>query len=419
MDTRIVRIRVLPLVITAIVAGCTPAAGPSSSPSPSNVETPSASPAPTSASPPTSSPTEAQTGWQSAGKMDFPRLGWRSALLTGGQVLVVGNQACVAAGEPTGSERAEIYDPTAGAWAQVDSLNKERADPALVALQDGRGMVLGGTNPESQPYSSTKVFSPGDASWSDGPLMDRAGATQAVTLADGSVLAVGRARAETLEKASEVWRRSTPLPATLDPERLLLLSNGEVVAFAGLVDPTVGDTALMRFVAADDEWESIEAPSVLRPIPIAIADGSMLAFGDDEGGAHVQRYDPDSATWFDPAQMAIGRVRAQITVLPDGRVLVAGGVPLTSEAVDGGYSVTEGPALRSTEIYDPAVDAWSAGPELLEARQGGHAIALTDGSVLVFGGYTETPEEKPSPDTGTPGRCPDPLATSERLQSVP
>jgi len=414
-----VRTRVLALVITAIVAGCTPAPGPSFSPSPSNVETASASPAPTSASPPTSSPTEAQTGWQSAGKMDFPRLGSRSALLTGGQVLVVGNQACVAAGEPTNSERAEIYDPAAGAWAQVDSLNKERADPALVALQDGRGMVLGGTNPESQPYSSTKVFSPGDASWSDGPLMDRAGATQAVTLADGSVLAVGRARAETLEKASEVWRRSTPLPATLDPERLLLLSNGEVVAFAGLVDPTVGDTALMRFVAADDEWESIEAPSVLRPIQIAIADGSMLAFGDDEGGAHVQRYDPDSATWFDPAQMAIGRVRAQITVLPDGRVLVAGGVPLTSEAVDGGYSVTEGPALRSTEIYDPAVDAWSAGPELLEARQGGHAIALTDGSVLVFGGYTETPEEKPSPDTGTPGRCPDPLATSERLQSVP
>jgi hypothetical protein len=340
-------------------------------------------------------------------------------LLTGGQVLVVGNQACVAAGEPTGSERAEIYDPTAGAWAQVDSLNKERADPALVALQDGRGMVLGGTNAQSEPYSSTKFFSPGDATWSDGPLMDRAGSTQAVTLPDGSVLAVGRARAETLRKGSDAWRRSTPLPATLDPERLLLLSTGEVVAFAGLVDPTAGDAALMRFVAADDAWESIEAPSVLRPIPIAIADGSMLAFGDDEGGARVQRYDPASATWFDPAQMATGRVRSQIALLHDGRVLVAGGVPLTSKAVDGGYSVTEGPALTSTEIYDPSADTWTAGPELLEARQGGDAITLTDGSVLVFGGYTETPEEKPSPDTGTPGRCPDPLATSERLQSVP
>jgi hypothetical protein len=34
-----VRTRVLALVITAIVAGCTPAPGPSFSPSPSNVET--------------------------------------------------------------------------------------------------------------------------------------------------------------------------------------------------------------------------------------------------------------------------------------------------------------------------------------------------------------------------------------------
>lgn len=349
--------------------------------------------------------------------MDFPRLGSRSALLTGGEVLVVGNQACVAAGEPTGSERAEIYDPTTGAWAEVHSLNKERADPALVALSDGRAMVLGGSNPDSQPYSSTKIFSPADGTWSDGPLMDRAGATQAVTLRDGSVLAVGRARAETLEKASDAWRRSAPLPATLHPERLLLLSTGEVVAFAGLVE--AGDAALMRFVAADDEWESIEAASVLRPIPIALADGSMLAFGDDEGGAHVQRYDPDSATWSDPAQMVIGRVRAQITLLRDGRVLVAGGVPLTSEAVDGGYSVTEGEPLTSTEIYDPRSDAWTAGPDLLEPRQGGHAITLNDGSVLVFGGYTDTPKEEPNPDTGTPGPCPDPLATSERLWSVP
>jgi hypothetical protein len=81
--------------------------------------------------------------------------------------------------------------------------------------------------------------------------------------------------------------------------------------------------------------------------------------------------------------------------------------------------VTEGPALDSTEIYDPVADAWAPGPSLAEPRQDGHALALADGSVLVFGGYQEAPEQPPIVDTGTPGPCPEPLATTERLQSVP
>jgi hypothetical protein len=117
--------------------------------------------------------------------------------------------------------------------------------------------------------------------------------------------------------------------------------------------------------------------------------------------------------------MATGRIRAQVTRLRDGRVLAAGGVKLISQPVEGGYSVTEGAPLDSTEIYDPSTDKWSPGPPLLAPRQSGHAITLADGSVLVFGGYVESPPEEPNPDTGTPGPCPEPLATTERLQPAP
>ena len=350
--------------------------------------------------------------------MVVPRLGSSSVLLAGGEVLVVGDQACVAAGEPTGSERAEIYDPTAGAWTKVGSLNKERADPALVALQDGRGLVLGGTNSQSQPYSSTKVFSPTDAKWSDGPLMDRAGATQAVTLPDGSVLAVGKARAEILAKGSDTWRRTTALPSAFTPDGLVLLADGAVLA-TGETDDEPGIAKFQLLEAGAAKWRGIDDPVVLRPVIVALTDGSVLAFGDDEGGSHVVRYDRGTDTWADVAQMATGRIRSQITLLPDGRVLVAGGVELTSEAVDGGYSVTEGAPLTSTEIYDPRADSWTAGPDLLEARQAGHAMTLSDGSVLTFGGYTATPKQVPTQDTGEPGPCPDLLATSERLAALP
>ena len=331
---------------------------------------------------------------------------------------MVGNEACVAAGEPTGSERAEVFDPSSAAWTEVASLNKERAAPALVALQDGRGMVLGGTNAQSDPYSSTKVYSPTDATWSDGPLMDRAGATQAVTLPDGRILAVGKARAEILGDVGGAWKRTTALPSIFRPDGLVVLADGAVLV-AGETDDEVGVGKYLIRDPGSAAWRGIEDPVVLRPVMVALGDGAILAVGDDEGGSHVVRYDRGKDAWTDTAQMAQGRIRSQIALLPDGRVLVTGGVPLTSEAVDGGYSVTEGPPLTSTEIYDPGADTWTAGPDLLEARQGGHAITLADGSVLVFGGYSATPQEEPSPDTGTPGPCPEPSATSERLRSLP
>ena len=155
--------------------------------------------------------------------MVFPRLGFRSALLKDGMVLVVGNEACVAAGEPTGSNRAEVYEPAANQWSEVGALNKQRAAPALIPLLDGGAMVLGGSNDENEPYSSTKIFSPTGRSWSDGPLMLRAGAIDAVTLQDGAVLAAGRGRAEILDRGATSWRRSTPPPGNFLLDRLFLL----------------------------------------------------------------------------------------------------------------------------------------------------------------------------------------------------
>jgi hypothetical protein len=148
---------------------------------------------------------------------------------------------------------------------------------------------------------------------------------------------------------------------------------------------------------------------------VALPDGSILAIGDDEGGAHIQRYDASTKRWVEPKQMSQPRVRPQLTLLSDGRVLAAGGVELKVDTVEGGTSVTEGAPLATTEIYDPATDTWSAGPALLSPRQAGHAITLPDGSVVVFGGFVESPPGDDNPDTGTPGPCSTPLATTERL----
>ncbi len=75
--------------------------------------------------------------------------------------------------------------------------------------------------------------------------------------------------------------------------------------------------------------------------------------------------------------MIVPRYNHTSTRLPDGRVLVAGGL-----AQMGADFV----ATATCEIYDPASNSWTATGHLHEARENHAAILLTDGRVLVAGG---------------------------------
>jgi hypothetical protein len=73
--------------------------------------------------------------------------------------------------------------------------------------------------------------------------------------------------------------------------------------------------------------------------------------------------------------MNTARERHTATLLPDGRVVVAGGYSLS-----GGY-------LASAEAYDPSTGAWSPTGSLNAARSEHTATLLPNGYVLVVGGY--------------------------------
>ena len=78
--------------------------------------------------------------------------------------------------------------------------------------------------------------------------------------------------------------------------------------------------------------------------------------------------------------LTVPRAVHTATLLPSGRVLIAGGC-----AVDGCESDGRG---STTELFDPATGRFEPGPRLTRARVGHAGVRLRDGSVLLLGGWT-------------------------------
>ncbi len=92
----------------------------------------------------------------------------------------------------------------------------------------------------------------------------------------------------------------------------------------------------------------------------------------------VEVYDPAADSWTQVASMAQARASETATVVSGSRILVAGGFTNVSGTLD--YS-------QGAEVFNPITGAWTATTGPLQAVRGGHsATLLPDGRVLLAGG---------------------------------
>ncbi|MEP6639979.1 MAG: kelch repeat-containing protein [Chloroflexota bacterium] len=112
-----------------------------------------------------------------------------------------------------------------------------------------------------------------------------------------------------------------------------------------------------------------------------LQDGRVLVAGGEENGdktvASAELYDPATGQWTDTGSMHAARRGHTATVLADGRVLVAGGWNLAAQPQ----------APLFAELYDPASGTWSKTGSMTRWRYRPLATLLSDGRVLVTGGY--------------------------------
>src|SRR6266436_6705522 len=110
--------------------------------------------------------------------------------------------------------------------------------------------------------------------------------------------------------------------------------------------------------------EDLTSPVGLKPVE----QGAWLAMAQRQRKTAIM----DDPSWTATGSMNTARYDHSATLLPDGKVLVAGG--------------SKARYLRSAELYDPTAGTWTATGSLGTARDGHTATLLPSGKVLVAGG---------------------------------
>ncbi|HZZ91816.1 MAG TPA: kelch repeat-containing protein [Usitatibacter sp.] len=265
---------------------------------------------------------------------------------------------------------------------------------AVAASGAGSWPVRAGADDSDPQDCSKNHFILDDPCWPEaGPLhVARAGHT-ATLLRDGRVLVAGGdgggmgTSVETYDPATGRWTMAAPLHLSRSGHTATLLADGRVLVLGGHF--TYAPSAAVFVIAptgeiydpAIDSWELVAGPLTPRIAFTAtlLPDGEVLVAGGVDAGddtvAPCELYDPATGRWMTTGSF-IMRWGHTSTALADGRVLVTGGY---------GDDMLMLP-LPDAQVYDPAAGRWTyAG--MMNIARGQHAASLlADGRVMVTGG---------------------------------
>ncbi len=205
--------------------------------------------------------------------------------------------------------------------------------------------------------------------------------------------------------------------ATLLPDGRVLVAGG-LGADTGLASAELYDPRTMSWTATGTmvQGRAWHSATLLTNGTVLVVGGTSVvgtAPGTDLELASAELYDPRTGSWTTTTSMAEARSGPAVVLLPDGRVLAAGGW---------GSTAPFGPKLASAEVYDPVSGTWTPTAPMGDARHGQVAALLPSGIVLVAGGYNDSVRlasaELYDPATGTwtpTGSLPEPFNTDTAI----
>jgi HYR domain/Kelch motif/Galactose oxidase, central domain len=274
-------------------------------------------------------------------------------------------------------------------WVRVGDMAVGRVSLPAVTLQTGQVLLAS--------FSSAELFDPASATFSPAGTLtvDRGVGLSATLLQDGEVLLAGGQAGDASLSSAELY---DPTSGTFTPTESMsaprsfhtatVLSDGRVLVVGGhrFNFPNSALASAEIYDPATGTFTPTGAMSVAREGHTAtlLPDGRVLVAGgydpDQRALANAEVYDPDVGIFTPTGDMASGRGDHTATLLGDGKVLVAGG-----------FNSFPGGGLASAELYDPSSGRFAPAGDMTDARGAQSATALPDGSVLVVGGFTAFP----------------------------
>ena len=271
-------------------------------------------------------------------------VGWAAAALVVGLVAVIGasmfglSQHGPAAAAPSASATA-----SRPAFTATGSMNVARDQASATLLQDGRVLVVGGN--DNVPVAELYDPATGKFTFTGSPHVTGVPMASAL-LKSGRVLVIG------CDANGPLGVCGSSLADVYDPSTGLFSAAG----------PITGSCAFCTATLLNDGR-------------VLVARGADLS--------QPLLFDPATDTFAATGSMITARGGQTATLLSDGRVLIAGGATA-------GISV--GKILASAELYDPTTGRFSPTGSMTTARVGQTATLLSDGRVLIAGGWYSSAE---------------------------
>ncbi len=236
--------------------------------------------------------------------------------------------------DTTGLEFPIAVDPV---WTAATPMPTARSHATSIPLPTGPILVAGGLLGDGTTTGNTELWDPGTGVWvTKGSMVKKRHSFGAVNIAGGRVFAAGGYDSGGVPvNAYEVYDSGTWTQNSGFPHAdgfVVKLASGRVLVGAGYTSATASTN-----------------------------------------GVHL--WDPGSG-WVtpDPSGMTTSRVAPSATLLPSGKLFVAGGLSLS------------GSAFNTTEVFDPPANSFSGGPTMSTPRGRHFAVLLSSGKVLVGGG---------------------------------
>ncbi len=295
-------------------------------------------------------------------------------LLPDGRTLIVGGNVAA----DIGIKDASLFDSSTNTWSKAADMSVARWYPTATVLGDGKVFVFAGDSivDMSLPYapayfkeasqnSLPSIFDPASNTWNDltssklnSPLYPFL-----FQLSDGRILDAGP-DVTTRVMNPGTWNWSTITTSPFDGGSAVMYLPDKIMKAGSYSNPdyygantfsATGRTAVIDMTQASPAWQEtapMAFPRAFHNLTL-LPDGTVLASGgmSTSDGVDLTKavlpaelWDPTTQTWKTVASLTTGReYHSTALLLPDGRVLMAGGGQLPGRATN----------IYSGEIYSP------------------------------------------------------------------